>query len=812
MFIMKFKPHLFTVLAGMLFLNITVFSQSGSRELKSFDDNWKFKRGDYSGAKDPSYDDSSWRLLDLPHDWSIECDFDENLASCTGYLPAGFGWYRKSFSIPESYKGKSITISFDGVYCDGEVWINGKYVGKRPYGYISYYYNITPFIEFGKQNVIAVRVDHRKYADTRWYSGSGIYRHVWLTLQSNIHVAHWGTLVRSTLSGADRADIQIRTTISNDNKTSREITLSSLVYSQQGSKVASAVKNVILGNDSLITVNQEISLDDPVLWDIENPCMYTLKTRISSGETILDEYDTPFGIRSIRFDADKGFFLNGRNIKIKGVCLHHDGGSVGAAVPEKIWQIRLEKLKASGCNAIRTSHNPVAPEFLDLCDQIGFLVLDEAFDEWEYPKRKWIDGWNQTRYGDDGYPDIFQWCRQDLTDMVRRDWNHPSIIIWSIGNEVDYQNDPYADPESSNYTPDKPDVNRIPVIARSLVKVVKELDTSRPVTMAMANVRSSNKAGLPEVLDITGYNYTESAYQADHKKYPGRIIFGSENSHNYSAWLAVKNNDFISAQFLWTGADYLGEAGKFPSHTANSGLLDLASQEKPLYYWRQAMWSDKPMIYLAARKKRISDKENTDPMSRLAGFLNTAAEKEHWNYSKEDTVVVMAYTNCPEAELFLNGKSLGKKHSVPENSCIWWYVPYESGKVEAETTGTDGKLYKAELKTVSDPVEILLNPDVTHLKAGRREVALIEVQLTDKDKNPALLADNLIQFEIRGPGRIIGVDNGNPVDLTNYKKPERKAYNGRCLVIIQSNGQKGKITLTAGSEGLPEIFADIVIE
>jgi hypothetical protein len=607
------------------------------------------------------------------------------------------------------------------------------------------------------------------------------------------------------------AKITLKTTIANDAKVKKTIRLSSAIVTKDGKQVASAESEVVLP-DSLTSINQDIKLNKPVLWDINNPYLYTLKTKIVSGNAVIDEYETPFGIRTIKFDANKGFFLNEKNIKLKGVCLHHDGGCVGAAVPEKIWKIRLEKLKACGCNAIRTSHNPVAPEFLDLCDQMGFLVLDEAFDEWEYPKRKWVNGWNQTIALYDGYPDIFNWCERDLHDMVQRDKNHPGIIIWSIGNEVDYDNDPYGDPESNNYSPDRPDANRMTEIARNLVSVVKAIDTSRPVTMAIANVRTSNKVGLPEALDISGYNYTENAYANDHAKYPNRIIFGSENSHNYDAWLPVKNNEYICAQFLWTGIDYIGEAGKFPIHTSNSGLLDLTSHEKPIYYWRQAMWSEKPMLYLAARKKKASDKEATDPMSRLAGFLNSAEEKEHWNYNKGDTLVVMAFTNCPETELFINGKSYGKKKSNPDNSCIWWYVPYETGEAKAFAKGTDGKIQIAILNTVSEPVKIALKPDVSKLKADARDIVLIDVQLVDKNNHRALLADNLINFEISDEGRIIGVDNGDPTCLDNYKLPKRKAFNGRCIVVVQTTKQKGKITLTAKSEGLPDTSVEIIAE
>ena len=638
------KNKLWVIILLTVFSNMA-FSQSITREKLLFDLGWKFHLGDLNKAKDPMFDDSLWRSVNLPHDWNIEGDFNKQYASCTGYLPAGIGWYRKKFDIPQDYSGKTVTIQFDGVYCNSEVWVNGKYVGKHAYGYTSFYYNITPYLEFGKKNVITVRVDHMKYADTRWYSGSGIYRHVWLFATDKIHVAQWGSQVFTSDVSPSFANVKVKTIISNDNKVNKPVKLLSALVGMYGKEVASGETNVQL-SDSLTSVNQNLSIKNPILWDTENPYLYKVITKIISGTNVIDEYETPFGIRTIKFDANKGFFLNGENIKLKGVCMHHDGGCLGAAVPEKLWRIRLEKLKAVGCNAIRTSHNPPAPEFLDLCDQMGFLVMDEAFDEWEYNKCKWIEGWTIGKPGLDGYGDVFeQSSEKDLSGMVFRDINHPSIILWSIGNELDYNKDPYTDPTAKDYSTEKPDFTRMVDIAHKLTGIVKSIDTSRPVTMAIAVNAISNKLNLPAELDIAGYNYTEWAYEKDHKQYPERIIFGSENSHDYAAWVAVKNNNFISGQFLWTGVDYMGEAGPFPNHAADFGLLDLISMEKPIYYWRQAMWTEKPVLYLIARKKKASDDPSKDPMLNIRGFLNSSGQDEHWNYKNGDSVVVMAFTN-----------------------------------------------------------------------------------------------------------------------------------------------------------------------
>jgi len=764
---------------------------------------WKFQLGDAYAARNPEYNDASWRILNLPHDWNIELPFDAKWASSTAYLPSGIGWYRKSFQVPDTYKDKVVSILFDGVYNNSDVWINGHHLGKRPSGYTSFSYDLTPYLNPGKENVIAVRVDHSLYADSRWYTGSGIYRHVWLNVKDKIHIAQWGTFVTTPVITSEMAKVSVENSIVNTSGKAQNLEILSVISGKEGKEISrdKSVKLIPVGQS---TAKQEIVVKNPVLWDVQSPNMYILKTILSIDGKIVDEVSVPFGIRSFNFDKEKGFFLNGKNMKLKGVCIHHDGGCVGAAVPEKIWKIRLEKLKAVGCNAIRTSHNPVAPELLDLCDKMGFLVMDEAFDEWEYSKRKWIDGWNKTIAGFDGASRYFdEWGERDLKDMINRDKNHPSIILWSIGNEIDYANDPYADKQDVNYTIAKPDPARMLPIAKNLVGIIKAIDTSRPVTMALANIRNSNSVNLPEVLDIVGYNYTESQYAEDHKAYPDRLIYGSENPQNYSGWLAVKNNDFVSAQFLWTGIDYLGEGGKFPARSAYSGLLDLTNQEKTIYYWRQSMWTDKPMISLAARKKNVTDTLSADPMGKMAWFLNEIEEKLHWNYSTGDTVLVIAYSNCKEVELFINGKSYGKKQQNEANSCFWWYVPYQAGEVKAIGTGSDKKKYPAVLNTVFEPAQIQLIPDTTFISSDGKDMVLVEAILKDKNNNTSYLANNRIEFTVSGEGTIIGTDNGDAKCVDSFKLPWKNAYAGRCIVMVQSTKQAGKISISATSEGLP---------
>lgn len=796
---MKIKPVFFVLVLVLIALN----SNAQTSRKQDFDENWKFNLGDVFAARNPEFNDASWRVLNLPHDWNIELPYDVKWASSTGYLPSGIGWYRKSFVVPDSYKDKIISILFDGVYNNSDVWINGHHLGKRPSGYTSFQYDLTSYLLPGKTNVIAVRVDHSLFADSRWYTGSGIYRHVWLNVTDKVHVAQWGTFITTPAITKEKATVSVENTIANTSGKSQNLEILSVVLDRNQKEISKdkQVKTLAPGES---IIKQEISVKNPILWNLDSPTMYTVQTTLQIDGKTVDEVTTPFGIRTFAFDKDKGFFLNGKNMKLKGVCIHHDGGCVGAAVPEKIWKIRLEKLKAGGCNAIRTSHNPVAPELLDLCDKMGFLVMDEAFDEWEYSKRKWIDGWNQTVAGFDGASRYFdEWGERDLKDMINRDKNHPSIILWSIGNEIDYANDPYADKQDVNYNIARPDPARMVPVAKHFSGIIKAIDNTRPVTMALANIRNSNSIGLPEVLDIVGYNYTESKYAEDHKNYPNRLLFGSENPQNYAGWLAVKNNDFISAQFLWTGIDYLGEGGKFPARSAYSGLLDLTNNEKTIYYWRQSMWTDAPMISLAARKKVATDTIAIDPMGKMAWFLNEIEEKLHWNYTTGDTVLVMAYSNCREVELFINGKSYGKKQQNEANSCYWWYVPYQAGEVKAIGTGTDKKKYTAVLNTVFEPVQILLIPDTTYISSDGKDVVVVEAILKDKNSNTSYLANNKIEFTVSGEGTIIGTDNGDAKCVDSFKLPWKNAYAGRCIVLVQSTKSPGKITISASSEGLP---------
>ena len=614
------------------------------RLTEDFDANWLFSRGDSSSTMMPGFNDANWRRLNLPHDWSIEGPLNAEYGSGNGFVPGGVGWYRKHFQLDTVLKNKLVAIEFDGVYDHSEVWINGQFVGQRPYGYIGFEYELTPYLNWHSDNIIAVRVDHSRYADSRFYTGSGIYRNVRLVITEPLHIAHWGTSVTTPEIKKESALIRVETRIENTVANGEHFSLRSDIVGPDGTIVATATSSDSAAGNSVQTLVQTITIPQPQLWSLQSPQLYTVRSHIKSGDRMVDEIETPFGVRTATFDANKGFALNGVSTKLKGVCIHHDAGPLGAAVPEKVLERRLRLLKEIGVNAIRTSHNPPDPELLDLCDRVGFVVMDEAFDEFTPGKHKWMVQWSFGTASHYGYCESFdQWSVTDISDMVRRDRNHPSIILWSIGNEIDGRNDPFSDPSlGKDYLPANPPAKNMVKCAAPLVAAVKSLDQTRPITAALATVSMSNAVGFPDLFDVVGYNYQEWRYADDHKQFPNRVIYGSENGHQYDAWRAVETNTYIAGQFLWTGIDYLGEANAWPSRANGSGLLDLCGFKKPIGWFRQSLWSDKPMVYLCI-PQAPGDRRST------AG--------EHWNMPTNAMVNVACYANCPEVTLTLNGKS-----------------------------------------------------------------------------------------------------------------------------------------------------------
>jgi beta-galactosidase len=766
---------------------------AATRTYIDLDSDWLFSLGDFPAGPMPAFDDSGWRKLNLPHDWSIEGPFAPNLGSATGYAPGGIAWYRKHFKLDTAHKGNNVVVEFDGIYNNSEVWLNGQFIGRRPYGYSSFHIDLTPYLKFGKEeNVLAVRVDHTRLPDSRWYTGSGIYRNVRLRINDKLHVGRWGVFVSVLQIKEDLATVRVETTVENNYDAKKGFSLRTEIMGPESRHIDSKTSLGTVENDNVQTLNQQFAIDSPKLWSPDSPQLYTVNTTVSAGSKVIDEISTTFGIRSAKFDPDKGFLLNGKPMKLKGVCIHHDAGCLGSAVPEKVLERRLRLLMDLGVNAIRTSHNPPDPELLNLCDRLGLLVKDEAFDEFTPGKNKWITGWNNGIPGRFGYSEVFdQWSVSDIQDMVLRDRNHPSIIMWSIGNEIDYANDPYSNPVlGKEYMPQNPPADDMVKCARPLIEAVKKLDPTRPVTAALANVAMSDAVGLPELLDIVGYNYQEARYADDHKQYPKRVIFGSENFHTYKDWLAVRDNEFISGQFLWTGIDYLGEAGRWPDRAAAFGLLDLCGFKKPSAWFRQSLWSDKPMVYICTA-------------TGGGEGARSVRENETWNLEKGKNVTIRCYTNCAEVQLTLNDKPLGAKKlkEAPDGALIW-QIPYEPGVLKAAGLKGGKTVCQYTLATAGKAAKIELSADSTELAADGKDVCHLSFQVVDSKGVRVPDAANEVKFEVDGPAAIIGIGNGDISDTSDCKAPVHKAYQGRGLAIIQSKTAPGKVTIKASSSEL----------
>jgi len=786
------------------------------RTRDSFDFGWKFFKGDAPGAQLPEFSDANWRAVDLPHDWSIEGQFgkDEPSSGPGGYLPTGIGWYRKSFRLPEADRDRIVTLEFDGVYQNSEVWINGQYLGLRPYGYVPFAYELTPHLNFGGDNVVAVRIDNSRQTNCRWYSGSGIYRHTWLLATNRLRVGYWGSFVTCDHVSANSAVVEVKTRIANGRKTAAQCTLATALLDKNGTAVQTAEASQTIEAGGEYEFVQRISVANPSLWAPAHPSLYTVRGAVQEAGRTVDVYDTPIGIREAVFDANRGFLLNGEPIKLNGVCLHQEAGSVGSAVPERMWERRLEILREMGCNAIRASHNPYAAEFLDLCDRMGFLVMNEAFDEWKSAKSK--------SYGYHVYFD--EWHERDLLNFIHRDRNHPSVVLWSAGNEVP---DQFA-PEGAE-------------TLRGLNRIFHREDPTRPVTVGCDHVYSEpfSEMARPEFLaelDIVGYNYVdrwrdraEKYYSIDREAFPQRRVIGTESQGiggirgDYSGlfpgsssqqdarpwyrpggeldveklWQFVRTYDYVAGDFMWTGIDYLGEAS-WPAKGSSSGVIDTCGFKKDGFYFYKSQWTSKPMLHLFP----------------------------HWNWKGREGqfIPVTCYTNCDTVELFLNGKSLGvkgyrfprygmeggwanvsaraKAQRTTSDLHLAWDVPYEPGMLKAVGMKDGAIAATMEVSTTGEPAAIHLAPDRVSLVADRRDVIHVAVEIHDNHGRIVPVADNLIAFEIQGEGRLIGVDNGDPRSHEEFKAKQRKAFNGLCLAIVQSTAKAGPIRIAATSASL----------
>lgn len=719
----------------------------------------------------------------------VEGPFDSSISGGEGHLAGGTGWYRKTFQLPDFTKGKRVFIEFDGIYMDSDVWLNEHFLGNHPYGYTSFQYELTPFLNYSnKKNVLAVRVK-TKQPCSRWYSGSGIYRNVWLTVINPVHITHWGTYITTPEVTEQEATINVETNVLNQSENIHNVTLETIIVDKNGKEVAKNKKTEEIASDIENKFIQTLKITNPQLWSTESPYLYEVVSKVSSNGKLVDNYTSPLGIRTFQFTENEGFFLNGQHVNIKGVCLHHDLGCLGSAVYYRGIERQLEIMKDMGCNAIRTSHNPPAPELLALCDKMGFLVMDEIFDEWKRSK---------TEYGYGRFFD--EWSIKDLKSMLQRDRNHPSIVMWSIGNEIPEQ-----------------DMEGGAKVAKTLADICRQEDPTRPITSGCNGVNRAVETGYADALDIVGINYNTWAYT--HYKEKGIKLVASETSStvstrgeynlikqygklgietllnnqctsydlNVPGWAthveeslkAIRNSPWIAGEFVWTGFDYLGEPTPFgwPARSSYFGIVDLCGFPKDRFYLYQSQWTDKPMVHILP----------------------------HWNWEGYEgmEIPVWSYTNCDSVELFLNGESLGEKTWEDTNQLhLEWAVPYKAGILKA-VGKKDGKIAcSKEIATAGKPSAIVLSADRKNIKSSGYDLSYITVKIVDEKGNICPNADNEVVFNIKGVGSILGVDNGDPTSHENFIAKERKAFHGLCLVVVKSAKNSGTIKLTATAEGI----------
>jgi len=808
---MKTAQYLFTATLALVVTLLSNNSQAANARLtENFDSNWLFLKADASGAEQNQFDDSTWRKLDVPHDWSIEGPFSEtNKAGGAGaFLPSGNGWYRKHFTLPQADSGKCVTVEFDGVMQNSDVWINGVLLGHRPYGYVSFSYELTSHLNFCGDNVIAVRADTSVQPASRFYAGAGIYRHVRLVVTDPVHIPQWGVFVTTPQVSAAQATVQVETSVTNGSDASREVTVQTTLVSPGGKSVASSETNCTVANGATAVLTQQIALPNPQLWNLDDPKLYHTISKATSAGTTLDETTTTFGIRDAHFDAATGFWLNGKNFKVKGTALHEDGGAFGMAVPLGVWEQRLAELKKLGVNAIRTAHNPPAPDFLDLCDRMGFLVMDELFDCWTVAKPD-LAGHSLADY----HLYFTNWSKIDVADTVCRDRNHPSIILYSAGNEIH----------------DTPQQEKAKGILSGLVETFHANDPSRPVTQALfrPNVSHDYDDGLADMLDVVGQNYRENEILAAHDQKPTRKIIGTENRHDRATWVALRDNPPYAGQFLWTGVDYLGESRRWPAIGHGSGLVDRTGGPRPVAFERQSWWSDAPMVFMTRRLGR-TDAMPTDPGTAGADERFSQVLFADWTPTslQPHAENVEVYSNCKEVELFLNGKSLGVKAINADASPRNWQVPFAPGKLKAVARNNGKIVATDELHTAGKPAKILLTtgrekPHPRFLKllvqkitnilfaTGREkladnwdDVACVRVTIVDAKGITVPRANDLISFNISGPGAIAAVDSANNSSHEPFQATERHAFEGECVALVRATSPSGKIVLTATAPGL----------
>ena len=785
----------------LLASNLLGFTQDSNERKQLFDYDWKFFQGDTAAARSKDFNDNTWRNLDLPHDWSIEGKTHPKnpTGNAGGYFPAGIGWYRKTFKAPGEWKGKKVSVYFEGVYMNSEVFINGRSLGVYPYGYSSFTYDLSPYLEFGTENVIAVKVDNSQQMNSRWYSGSGIYRHVWMTVTDLVHVANWGVAITTPEVSSKKATVQIRTLVQNETGSPQSVIVKTQIQNGNFKSIANGQVKVQLPAHSEKEVTQFITISNPQLWTPGAPNLYRAQVQLVTGNKVIDNTRNDFGIRSINFTSASGFLLNGKTVKINGGCVHHDNGCLGAAAFDRAEERKIEQLKAAGFNAVRTSHNPPSEAFLNACDRLGLLVMDESFDCWRGGKNK------------NDYSVYFdQWWKRDLETMVLRDRNHPSIFMWSIGNEI-----------SERKTPEAVET------AKKLAGAVKNIDSTRPVTSAVVTWGEWEAFDpLMAAHDVAGYNYQLNSAPADHKRVPSRIIVQTESYPRdaFANWKLVQNNSYIIGDFVWTAIDYLGEAGigrsfysgevtgenwdndMFPWHGAYCGDVDLLGWRKPISHYRSMLYNNNEKLYMAVREP------NPEPLEIKETRWSVWPTWESWTWPGYEGRNMQAevYSKYPKVRLYLNDELIGEKATAEaqEYKAIFT-LPYSPGRLKAVGVEDDKEIESANLQTARDAAKIKLTADRKEILANGQDLCYVAVEVTDNDGVIQPNAANRLHFKIEGPGVIAGVDNADLKDYDLYVSNTRKAWKGRALVVIKSTHGSGDIKLIITSPGLSDAAINI---
>jgi len=767
-----------------------------------FDYKWKFFLGDPASAKSRDFNDAGWRNLDLPHDWSIEGNVGPKnpTGGAGGYFPAGIGWYRKAFKAPAEWKDKKVSVYFEGVYMNSEVFINGRSLGVYPYGYSSFSYDLSPYLDLNSENVIAVRVNNSEQLNSRWFSGSGIYRHVWMTVTDAVHIADWGVAITTPDVSSKKATVQIKTVIKNESGLPKTIVLSTRLLDANAKNAGNTQIKVELAANSKRDVEQTISVASPALWTPEKTNLYAARIQVLQNKKAVDETETDFGIRSVKFTVENGFQLNGKTIKLNGGCVHHNNGCLGAAAYDRAEEHKVELLKEAGFNVVRTSHNPPSEAFLNACDRLGLLVVDESFDCWKIGKNKY----DYARY-------FNEWWKRDLDAMVLRDRNHPSIIMWSIGNEI-----------VERGTPGSVET------AKMLAAEIKTIDTSRPVTSAVVE-NGKNWATLDSLFaehDIAGYNYHLWSAPADHERVPSRIIFQTESypKDAFTNWKLVKNNSYVVGDFVWTAMDYLGESGigrwyysgdmpgehwehdLFPWHGAYCGDVDLIGWRKPISHYRNLLYNNTEKLYMAVREPE------PNPIEITTTWWSVWPTWDSWTWPEyeEKTVNVEVYSKYPKVRLYLNGKLIGEKATTEEQEYkAEFAVPYAPGQLKAIGVDNGKEIESTVLQTSGDAAKIKVTADRKEITADGQDLCYVTIEVIDKDGTLQPNAANRLLFKIEGPGIIAGVGNADMKDTDPYVGNTHKAWHGRASCVIRSTHSAGDIKLMVSSAGLFGAVLDI---